>query len=122
AAGAGPGDDVGVPVAVNVAHRHADAAAEARRVGVEVEQHHPVGGPADDDLRGGAGVGPGGDDRRRAVDQVGDQLVDDRRAAAGDQVVSGAGGVRTVVARGDVAEVAGRHAVEARQGHAAAVE
>src|SRR5205823_3742813 len=55
AAGSGPGHDVGVPVAVDVAHGHADTAAEAWCVGVEVEQHHPIGGPANDDLRGGAG-------------------------------------------------------------------
>src|SRR5204862_6308688 len=61
AAGAGPGDDVGEAVAVDVAHGHVDAAAEAGVVGEEGADEGA--GLAVDDLEVRPAAGPGaGDD------------------------------------------------------------
>ena len=52
---AGPRDDVGAAVTVDVAGRHVDPAAEAG-IRVEVGQHRPVGAADDPDVRAAAGV------------------------------------------------------------------
>src|SRR5262249_9638446 len=64
---AGPGDDVGPAVAVEVAGRHEHAAAEVRPVGVEAGQFHPGDDAEDLDVR----VGP----RPRPGDDVGDAVA-----------------------------------------------
>src|SRR5438105_1051103 len=51
AAGAGPGDDLGLAVAVHVAGRHAHAAGEVGAVGEEVGERLAVGAVEDLDLR-----------------------------------------------------------------------
>src|SRR5438874_171937 len=53
--------------------------------------------------------------------EVGDELIGDGRATAGDQIVPGAG-TEAVVAGGDVVEVGGGERVERGQRLAAAVE
>ena len=64
--GPGPGDDVGAPVAVDVARRHRHAAGKPGIVGVEAAQLAQVGPAQDADVRPTAGPGAG-DQIQRAV-------------------------------------------------------